>query len=119
MLVIPGENHAAFDCDDTLVMWFSSCNPEEKVKIVCPYGGSETWLKPHKGHIELLKKFKVRGHTIIVWSSGGVLWAEAVVKALGLEAYVDTVMTKPSKLVDDLKVTEIFPVRIYLKDGTS
>ena len=119
MLVINGENHSAFDVDETLVMWHSNCDPSKKISITCPYGKNERLFKPHQNNIDLLKKFKARGNTIIVWSSGGFLWAEAVVKALHLEEYVDFVMTKPVKLVDDLPSNEIFPVRIYLKDEES
>ena len=117
MLVVEGENHTAFDVDDTLIIWNTvGYEDYELIEILCPYGKNKRFFKPHRTHIELLKKFKARGNTIIVWSSGGVLWAEAVVKALRLESYVDIVMTKPNKLVDDLPSNEIFPTRIYLKD---
>ena len=116
MKVNKNENITCYDVDETLVLWFNKCDPSKKVKIVCPYGGSETWLKPHHRHIDLLKKHAGRKNYVIVWSAAGVLWAEAVVKALGLEEYVDLVMTKPSKIVDDMIPNDIFPCRIFLTD---
>lgn len=116
MIVIDNEQVVMYDCDDTLVMWFSGCDPSEKIEIICPYGGTETWLKPHKRHIELLKQHKARGNTIVVWSAAGYKWAEAVVKALELDVYVDFIMTKPNKYVDDLTADEILGTRIYLED---
>ncbi len=114
MLVIDNENIVCFDCDDTLVMWGSE-DHNSKILIECPYSNSPEFLVPHNPHIDLLKKYKGRGMKIIVWTAAGYQWGEAVVKALGLEEYVDYVMTKPCKLVDDLTPNEIFPVRIYLK----
>lgn len=116
MKIVENEMIVAFDVDDTLVMWHSKVDPINKIQIINPYGGSETWLKPHKRHIELLKEYKGRGMTIIVWSAAGYKWAESVVNSLGIQDYVDLIMTKPGKLVDDLSVQEIFTTRIYLKD---
>ena len=116
MKLIESEDVVMYDCDDTLVLWFTECDPSEKIQITCPYGRSETWLKPHKRHIELLKKHKERGMTVIVWSAAGYKWANAVVKALNLEEYVDFCMTKPNKYVDDLQANEILGVRIFLED---
>lgn len=116
MQVIESEDIVMYDCDDTLVMWFSQCDPDKKVQIVCPYGGSVTWLKPHYRHIDLLKKHYGRGKTVIVWSAAGYKWAEAVVEALGLKDHVHFIMTKPMSYVDDLEASEILGSRIYLSD---
>jgi len=43
-----------------------------------------------------------RGHAIVVWSGGGADWAEAVVKALKLEEFVDVVTAKPTYYIDDI-----------------
>lgn len=116
MKVIENENVVCFDCDDTLVLWFSGCDPKDKVNILCPYSKTIDSLKPHKRHIDLLKKYKGRGMTVIVWSAAGYQWAEAVVKALELEDYVDFVQTKPSKYVDDMTAEHVLGSRIYLED---
>lgn len=49
-----------------------------------------------------------------MWSAGGGEWAEAVVKALGLEKYVDLVMNKPSWYYDDKEAKDWMGKRIYL-----
>lgn len=125
MEVITHENIAAFDVDDTLVMWDSQFERQDfpydpelrtKVPITDPYDGSVNYLKPHRKHINLLKKYKGRGMLVVVWSAAGYKWAEAVVKALGIEEYVDYILTKPTKLIDDLTPNEVFGTRIYLKD---
>ena len=48
-------------------------------------------------------------------SGNGAEWAAQVVKALKLEEYVDSVETKPSKIVDD-KPMEDWCHPIYLGD---
>ncbi len=116
MIVNKNENVVCYDVDETLVLWFNDCDPSKKISITCPYSGAPTLLKPHARHIDLLKKHHGRQNYVIVWSAAGTLWAEAVVKALGIEAYVDEIMTKPSKYVDDLPGNEILGPRIYLTD---
>lgn len=116
MQIIENEQIVYYDCDDTLVIWFSQCNPSEKIDIVNPYFGYNMALKPHLRHVELLKEHKARGNTVIVWSAAGYKWAEAVVKALKLESYVDICQSKPTKFVDDLPANEILGQRIYLED---
>jgi hypothetical protein len=130
MIVIPCKQPTFFDVDDTLVMW--NATPEELaergVDFECP--GSHTiidgeiketppWkerLLPHRKHIEQLKKHKMRGHTIVVWSAGGYDWAAAVVKALQLENFVDLVISKPIWCYDDLQPNEFIPKPQYMKD---
>ena len=116
MQIIENEQLVYFDCDDTLVMWFTNCDPSEKIDINNPHYGYNMALKPHKRHIELLKDHKARKYTVIVWSAAGYQWAEAVVKALKLEEYVDFCQSKPLKFVDDLPAQEILGSRIYLED---
>jgi phosphoserine phosphatase len=65
-----------------------------------------------------MKSHKFRGHTVIVWSAGGVEWAKTVVTALGLENYVDLVVAKPKWYYDDLQSHEFLPAssRVYHED---
>lgn len=118
---------ANIDVDDTLILWDDLCfnglpaNVKNRTKVVCPYDGTATWHKVHKRHVMFLKKLKARGYTIVVWSAAGTQWAEAVVKALELEDWVDWVQAKPQKVIDDLVDSrEIIGEPFYLdEDGAS
>jgi phosphoglycolate phosphatase-like HAD superfamily hydrolase len=114
MNVIKNEVIVCFDVDDTLVLW--NTDKTEGQLFHNPYDNSYTHLKPHKRHIELLKQYKGRGFHVRVWSAGGWQWAEAVVKTLGLESFVDSIETKPAKYIDDLEAKDVLGVRIYIKD---
>ena len=115
MKAIINEKIIAFDVDDTLVMW-----PDEKcdkcIPIVDPNDNSTNWVRPHEFHIDLLKKHVGRGYTVMVWSQGGYAWAGAVVKELALDNYVDFVMTKPIKYVDDLACQEWMGQHLYFPE---
>jgi hydroxymethylpyrimidine pyrophosphatase-like HAD family hydrolase len=90
-----------FDVDDTLVMWeIPNGFEEELVTIHCR--DYVELLAPNKHNIKLLQKLASRGHSIVVWSGGGADWAEAVVKALELEDYVEVVSGKPQYYIDDI-----------------
>lgn len=117
MQVYNTDQVVTIDVDDTLVMWSDKyAQPHEgAVEFKDPYDGSTNYLVPHEKHISLLKKYRGRGFTVVVWSAGGVQWAESVVKTLELEQYIDIVLTKPSRYVDDLPVQEWFGNRVYLK----
>lgn len=56
-----------------------------------------------------------RGCYIIVWSQSGEAWADAVVKALGLEEYVNQTMPKPTSYGDDLPAEIWMQHQIYLE----
>jgi len=118
MIVIPNEHIMMVDCDDTLVMWSTTHNKpgKGKIKFNEPYGGGTVYLTPNKKHIKLLKTHKARGYAVVVWSAAGYRWAEEVVKQLKIEDFVDIVMSKSTKYVDDLEAKDILGTRIYLKD---
>lgn len=117
MIEFENEYVVACDVDDTLVMWEDNFNQphEGAIEFIDPYDGSKNYLKPHMKHVNLLKKYKGRGMCVMVWSAAGVKWAKAVVNTLGLQDYVDLVITKPSKYIDDLDASQILGNRIYLK----
>lgn len=97
--VTPGPT-VYFDVDDTLVSWFIPKGFEGKlVEVECR--GHVNHLATNTHNVDLLKKMASRGHAIVVWSGGGADWAEAVVKALQLEEYVEVVMGKPTYYIDD------------------
>lgn len=116
MEVIYNEQIVCFDVDDTLVLYdpdYSDPNVDI-VYFTNPYDGSLIGLTPHHQHLDLMKKYKGRGYYVVVWSAGGVKWAESVVKTLGIEQYVDLVTTKPSKYVDDLPCGEWMGNRVFI-----
>ena len=52
----------------------------------------------------------------MVWSASGYEWAVATVKALGLEGYVDLIMSKPLRIYDDKDAADFMPTRRYFID---
>ena len=119
MKVARSEHTICYDVDDTLIMWDDNYTKPFKdcVAITCPYDGTTTYHRIHKRHVGFLKKQHAKGYTVVVWSSSGAAWAETVVKALGLEKYVDFVMSKPQKWVDDLSnPAEVLGIHIYLDE---
>lgn len=117
MKTIKATRLVTFDVDDTLVIWdWKSIVPDGNglVSITDPNNSVAVLVYPHNRHIELMKQFKARGHTVIVWSQGGHEWAEAVCKALGIEGMVDYVMDKPNWYVDDLPSSAWMKDPVYL-----
>ena len=97
---VPSGPLAAFDIDDTLVVWDA---PEDFdgdfVEIECNGIVSRRGINKH--NINLLKKFYESGHVVILWSGSGVRWCNAVAKALDIENYIHGKMSKPSYFIDD------------------
>lgn len=113
MRVIESEQIIMWDVDDTLVMWLGGPSTST-IAIKCPYSGRIEHVTPHKPHIKILKDRKARGATNIVWSSGGFKWAEAVVKALEIQQYVDLVLSKPCMHVEDGDSATVLGPKLYL-----
>jgi FMN phosphatase YigB (HAD superfamily) len=119
MKTIKQESTVFIDCDDTLVMWpTKEMSKTFAIPIKNPHDNKIDCLLRHEGHIKVLKDRKARGSFIVVWSSGGFAWAEAVVKALGLEDYVDLCMTKPHMYIDDKKAEQIMGEHLYIPYGS-
>ena len=114
MKVIENEQLIMIDVDDTLVMWGSENIDYKRVLVEDPYDNKTVELRAHAGHIKVLKDRKARGAFIVVWSAGGYKWAEAVVKALQLESYVDIIASKPFMYIDDKLAEDILGERLYL-----
>lgn len=112
MQVFDNEYVVAFDIDQTLIMHSDSFGDME---IFNPYSGSKIKFYENKLHTELLKQYKGRGMCIMVWSAGGTQWAKTIINTLNLQDYVDLIITKPSKYVDDLKASKILVNRVYLE----
>lgn len=104
----------AMDVDDTIIKWnVDYSKPTVKITL----DGITGNFNVHKKHVEALKKHKIRGHTIIIWSAGGSDWGEAVVKALQLEQYVDIIMPKPDWIYDDVSPNEFLNKNLYIYEG--
>lgn len=116
MKVVENEQILFSDVDDTLIRW-DEINPKDGsgITILDPYDDNVVRLRPHLPHIKLIKDRKARGATIVVWSGGGYKWAEAVVRALELEDYVDYILSKPTVILDDLPLNEAIGHRVYLQ----
>lgn len=106
MVILDSDKTAWFDVDDTLVKW-NTVETENLVEITCD--GFTRKYEIIWGNVKALKAHRTRGHKIVVWSAGGYKWAEAVVKALKLEKYVDLVSCKPSWIYDDLDSSAWMP----------
>ena len=114
MKVFGYENILMVDVDETLI---SKIDPSDKNGgfMTFEYGEALEFFKPCNNNIALMKHHKkTRGYGIIVWSANGKEWAEKVVKRLKLQDYVDIIMTKPVKYLDDKPVQEWMPSQIYL-----
>jgi hypothetical protein len=105
MITIKSTKILYVDVDNTLVFSLTEPNgfnasSNEMVKI----NGRKWWV--HTPHKELIKDFKARGHTVIIWSAGGAEWAEMVTDALQLNDYIDLVISKPDWIIDDKPTIE-------------
>lgn len=117
-VVIENDLLVVCDVDDTIVMWNNIKWWEpgtDLLEITDQTDGGIVYLQPHKAHINLLKKYKAQGYTVIVWSAAGHRWAKSAVAALGLDSVVDYRMSKPLKYIDDLRGPEgVIGNRVYI-----
>ncbi len=116
MQVISGEP-VFFDIDDTLILSSKESDEDDwnVAAIKDPLNPEQIiYKRKHLPMIRLLEEEYAAGMTIIVWSRGRKEWAEAVVKALGLENKVHFVMSKPMVYFDDTSVEKWLPYRVYL-----
>lgn len=115
MKVFRNDRVIAFDVDDTLVMWGRNFDKpfEGCVEVLDVHDGKMVYLTPHLKHVRDMIIYKKTGWTVMVWSAGGYEWAESVISTLGIKKYVDLVMTKPSRLYDDLPLDQALGVLYY------
>lgn len=116
MNVIDKELIVTIDVDQTLLFW-----TEPTIggigKLAIPFTDNTTvYLTPHHYHVELVKRYKQRGYLTIVWSANGYSHALAAVEALKLQDYVDIVMSKPTKYMDDSTAETVLGPRVYCED---
>jgi hydroxymethylpyrimidine pyrophosphatase-like HAD family hydrolase len=104
MKLIENENVVFIDVDETLVHHVPSsewCPQQQTTPMKLNYYNMSFFVFPIKENIELLRAYKARGYTVFVWTNNGYRWGKEVINALDLNNYVDFVMTKPAKVVDD------------------
>lgn len=117
MVVIKNENVDFFDVDGSLVI---HCGDEsnipltERIRVVDPVTNMYVVVRINKPMVRLLKESFTRGSNVIVWSRGGYQWAVNVIKALGLQPYVHTVMSKPLAIFDDTPVEKWLAHRVFV-----
>lgn len=110
MIKIPGDKAVFFDVDDTLIKWGSG----DGVAGWSPIPDSQGLWKYDK-HVQQLKEHAARGQTVIVWSAGGVEWANKAIDLLGLASYVTAVLCKPTWSFDDLPPEKFMPESRFIK----
>lgn len=103
-----------FDVDDTIVEWYT-CEKDEKDAVYFKTNGHEFYKKAIMPNIRALKAHHRAGHLVVVWSSGGSSHAEIVVRTLGLENYVDLIITKPDYYYDDRPASKWMPEECQFK----
>jgi len=102
-----------FDIDDTLLEW-KSCEEHDPGAVKVENNGHIFYKKQIKGNLDSLKEHAHAGHVVVVWSQGGSDWAASVVKALGIEKYVDVILTKPDWYYDDKDAEHWLPERQFI-----
>lgn len=123
-MIINDKNVVLVDVDGTLIKWVDAeifnisgmgSSPNYNGIHEIDFYGMPKFCREITVHTEFLKSLKARGYFIRVHSGNGAAWAANVVKALKLEAYVDSIETKPVKVIDDKPCDDwIHP--IYLGD---
>lgn len=115
MYKLPNGPTVYFDVDNTLVFSKTEFPDIEGSPLVI----RDRLFTVHDAHVELLKDFKARGHTVVVWSAGGSTWAETVIKSLDLVNYIDVVVNKPTWFFDDKQADEFMfeGIRYYSHEG--
>lgn len=78
----------AFDVDDTIIMWEGSSYTLNEL------------------HLDEMRRAKIRGQFVIMWSKSPVSFIETVIRENQLENLVDLVMQKPNFYFDDRKADE-------------
>jgi hypothetical protein len=117
-MLVGNDQTICFDIDDTIILWDDKSyqlNTNGRLELVDPYDMMRTNHIVHDRHVKFLKRCHARGFSVVLWSSSGAEWAATVGRALGLEPFVLVALTKPTKVVDDLKNTnEIIPEPMFL-----
>lgn len=91
-----------FDVDDTIVLWDQSKYPDRApIEIPSARKGHTALVIPHRKTVNLLVKLSKVGWYIRVHTGSGYKWGVKVIRALGLQDFVDEVSSKPLGRTDD------------------
>lgn|SRR3990167_322942 len=124
MLKLMNEIAVFYDVDETLILHHTKglasnelyvANSDEKLLILSdPYVPEvKHCVTAHKANVLMLKRHFAQGKATIVWSHGGVLWAETIVKVLGIEEFVTAIIPKLTTYCDDKEITKWGITNIY------
>ena len=91
---------AEFNLENLSALELLEHQPES---IYMEFRGKVFTIRPIWTHVSQLVQQNLKGVRMVVWSAGGADWAEAVIKTLKLEDYVDVILTKPDFFYDDSK----------------
>lgn len=101
------------DIDGSLVIHVDRSDLDHDLEVKCPYLGDNIRLKINSNNVRMLKEKAVQGYYIEVHTQGRALWAESVIKALGILEYVDVMKGKPTGIIDDM------PASAWMPDNTN
>ena len=92
-----------FDWDETLCAWKSpeKINPESHIQVLVFTGISHYNFILYKKVVDQLIRHKERGHFVVIHTQTNVDTVENIVKAVGLDKYIDVIINKPSWIYDD------------------
>lgn len=113
MFITPSGPTVYFDVDNTLVY---SETEFPLVKGTHVQINGRRWVAEDI-HVEAIKDFAARGHTVILWSAGGSEWCESVAKALKITDYVSACLSKPTWYFDDCPADRFMPQNIRYYKG--
>lgn len=113
MNISPSGPTVYFDVDNTLV-YSAAEYPQASGPIAII--NDRAWVVEEK-HVEAIRDFAARGHTIVVWSAGGSEWSRSVVEALGLRELVWACLSKPTWYFDDCAAQSFMPENIQYYKG--
>lgn len=116
MKIVKSERITPFDVDSCLI-YPNAPGTEDmpNTLIYDPVDQKYIELKYNPNMVRLLREEHERGSYIIVWSRSGWKWAKNAVIALGLEAYVNKVMSKPIVYFDDTEIQDWLKDRVYIE----
>lgn len=102
------------DCDDTMILWDRSKYPDlPTLSISTPAGTMH--VKLHQKNKNVIEKFAKMRYDIIFWSGSGGRHAYEVAKALSVNAYSNTFLSKPRYILDDQPPEQWHMERIWRK----